>query len=196
MLKNFYCIVGPSGCGKTTVSELLRDQFNLKLVDSYTTRAPRFEGETGHIFISTEEFKQLGKLVAYTKFDNNEYGVTEEAIDNNDIYVIDPAGIEYLKQNYSGNRHILVIGLSANIATVVDRMRNRGDQDDKILNRLVNDSQAFSNLNLISDIVIHTDNLSANEVCKQVLAVINEFEGQKLNQIWAELWQDSPIKSK
>jgi hypothetical protein len=63
-----YCIVGTSGSGKTTQTEYIRDAIRkifeargikadgLRCVESMTTRKPRFEGETGHVFLSKEEF--------------------------------------------------------------------------------------------------------------------------------------------
>jgi guanylate kinase len=50
------CLVGPSGSGKTTVARGLEKE-GYNIIQSYTTRKPRFEGEWGHTFI--EEYKLL-----------------------------------------------------------------------------------------------------------------------------------------
>ena len=67
-MKNIYLIAGPSGVGKTTVAQELCKQYGYKEVVSYTDRAPRYPGETGHVFLLPEEFNRLPKLCAYTEF--------------------------------------------------------------------------------------------------------------------------------
>ena len=54
-MNNIFLIVGCSGSGKTTITEQLEQKYGLKSIQSYTTRPPRYDGETGHIFISNEE---------------------------------------------------------------------------------------------------------------------------------------------
>ena len=54
-MKNCYLIVGQSGSGKTTIMTTLEEKYELKSIQSYTTRPKRSDGETGHIFISDEE---------------------------------------------------------------------------------------------------------------------------------------------
>ena len=53
--KGIYLIVGKSGSGKTTLVEALK-KYGYTSIESYTTRPKRFEGETGHTFITEEEF--------------------------------------------------------------------------------------------------------------------------------------------
>ena len=50
-MKNIYLIVVCSGSGKTAITEKLEELYNLKSIQSYTTRPPRYDGETGHTFI-------------------------------------------------------------------------------------------------------------------------------------------------
>ena len=61
-----YLIVGRSGSGKTTIAEELERKYGLKSIQSYTTRPKRSDNETGHIFVSDEEFDKLTDMVAYT----------------------------------------------------------------------------------------------------------------------------------
>ena len=53
-MNNIFLIVGCSGSGKTTITEQLEMKYGLKSIQSYTTRLPRYDGETGHTIISNE----------------------------------------------------------------------------------------------------------------------------------------------
>ena len=70
-MKNIFLIVGASGSGKTTIVEQLEQRYGLTSIQSYTTRAARYVGEKGHIFVSDEEFDKLTDLIAYTEFAND-----------------------------------------------------------------------------------------------------------------------------
>lgn len=101
-MKNIYLIVGQSGSGKTTIVNCLEEKYGLKSIQSYTTRPKRSDDETGHIFISDEEYDKLTNIVANTEFCGYRYCVQAEQIDNNDLYVIDSVGVKTLKVLYKG----------------------------------------------------------------------------------------------
>lgn len=143
-MKNIYLIVGPSGSGKTMVANRLEEKYRLKQVLSYTERPPRFEGEGGHTFVTPEEFDKLKNLCAYTVFDGHRYGVPAEMVEVSDIYVIDPAGVAYMKEHYSGKKGVKVIGLFAAEEVCKRRMRARGDSKEAINERLAHDRTAFA----------------------------------------------------
>ena len=63
-----FLFCGRSASGKTTVADKLSCQYGYRQIESYTTRPPRIPGEIGHIFISNEEFDNLGELAAYTEY--------------------------------------------------------------------------------------------------------------------------------
>lgn len=150
-MEYIYLIVAPSGAGKTTIVESLESKYGLKSIKSYTTRPPRFNGETGHIFISDEEFDQLTDIVAYTKFNNNRYCAVAKQVKENDLYVIDPKGVEFFKQHYNGSKQIKVVYIESNVSTRFERMVKReivndiphSQAVDKALERIVNDAVEF-----------------------------------------------------
>ena len=146
-LKNIYLIVGPSGSGKTTIANELKATYGYKAVESYTTRPPRYEGERGHIFVSDEEFDALGPMCAYTEYNGYRYGVTADIIDTHDIYVIDPAGVNYMRSvdGYQGSKKVVTIRLKCSHNTLVTRMLERGDSLEKISERLATDVISFDN---------------------------------------------------
>ena len=142
--KPLFLFVGQSASGKTTIANLLEEREGMKQVQSYTTRLPRFEGETGHIFVTEQDFPGNDNVVAYTKYNNNEYWTTVEQIKDADIYVIDVDGAEMLLKNKDKiGRDIHVIYFSSNVATRIQRMINRGSTDRQIVERLIVD-EAFS----------------------------------------------------
>lgn len=168
-MKNIYLIVGRSGVGKTTVVQELSKRYGYKEVQSYTTRLPRYEGETGHIFITPEEFDKLENICAYTEFMGNRYGVTSDIIDENDLYVIDPYGVEYMSIKYNGNKGIVVIGIIEDVKTLYNRMIARGDTHDHAIERLYHDNEAFKNLLNISDVIFR------NRVIEDTIQNIHSF---------------------
>ena len=142
MNKPLYLFVGKSASGKTTIAELLESKYNYKTLQSYTTRPKRHENETGHTFISEEEFNNLENIIAYTEYNGYKYCATKEQIDDVSIYVIDVPGVETLLQKYKTERPIAVIYFDAGIVTRIDRMIERGSSDMEIVSRLHNDESS------------------------------------------------------
>lgn len=146
------CLVGESGSGKSTVAELL-GKSGCNYIQSYTTRAPRFHGEKGHIFVesildsddfdvcdSTYYLKE--NVIAYTYFDNAHYWATKEQYKGkgNSVYVIDPAGIKELREHVQ-DAEIVVIYLKVAEEERICRMCERGTES--VFNRIKHDREAF-----------------------------------------------------
>ena len=112
--KTILCIVGRTGSGKNYISERLSTILDYPLVVSHTTR-PKRDNETNgveHWFDSKEEFDDLmqnNTVIAYTKIGEYEYCALLEDIGDNAIYIIDPHGIEYLKQNFKNQINLKII---------------------------------------------------------------------------------------
>lgn len=160
-MKNIYLIVGPSGVGKTTLVEKLAHEHDLKQVESYTTRTPRYPGETGHIFVSDGVFDELGEMVAYTEYNGYRYGVTSDIVDTHDLYVIDPFGVEYMLERYKGLKGVVVIWLTAELDEIRQRMGARGDSEEQVEKRLAIDAKAFdrSKVTFNIDLLLHADGI-------------------------------------
>ena len=134
-------LVGKSGSGKTTVADMLAEKYNLSVLKSYTTRPPRVNDDS-HI-VSIDEFNKLENKIAYTEFNGNYYCATAEQLDNNDIYVIDPDGIEYLKEHYHGSKRLIDIYIDCDEKTRRSRMKQRDDTSEQIESRISNDEIKF-----------------------------------------------------
>lgn len=139
MYNTLFLFCGKSGSGKTTIADILENKFGYEQLKSYTTRPPRYENESGHTFITDEEFDKLQNIIAYTEYNGHRYCATKEQIDEASIYVIDVPGIETLLKKYDTNRHIEIIYFDTTVKTRIERMVDRGDSDTAIVGRLHND---------------------------------------------------------
>ena len=150
-MNNIYLIVGCSGSGKTAITEKLEELYNLKSIQSYTTRPPRYDGETGHTFVSNEEFDELTDYVAYTEFAGNRYCATSEQVENNDLYVIDPNGVKFFMKSYTGKKTPKIIYINSDLNVRYERMVKRAEENgddfitavDKALGRIKTDVVEF-----------------------------------------------------
>jgi guanylate kinase len=141
MSDTLYLFVGKSASGKTTVANFIEKKHGFKQVNSYTTRPSRYEGEIGHIFLSDEDFDELGEMVAYTEYNGFRYGTTAEQLDQCQIYVVDVPGVETLLQRYQTDRPITIIYFDTTVHTRINRMIDRGDSDMAIVSRLLQDEK-------------------------------------------------------
>ncbi|MWV44890.1 AAA family ATPase [Paenibacillus sp. HJL G12] len=143
-MKKVYCLMAYSGAGKTEVAKAL-EQKGYNVLQSYTTRSPRSENEWGHTFCSYEEyekFKENDDIAAYTYFDGNHYFSTKKQLNETDIYVIDPDGITYLKENVK-DIEFVTIYLKVDKKARMKRMFVRGDDVDQMLSRINGDGLKF-----------------------------------------------------
>lgn len=173
MNKPLYLFVGKSASGKTTIAEILESKYNYKTLQSYTTRHKRYENETGHTFISEEEFNNLENIIAYTEYNGYKYCATKEQIDDVSIYVIDVPGVKTLLQKYKTERPIAIVYFDASIVTRIDRMIERGSSDMEIVSRLHNDESSdwIRELKKICSKTIYT--IDADQNIDNVLKQLN-----------------------
>jgi guanylate kinase len=111
------CIAGMSGTGKTLSANYLNTQYGIPVIESYTDRPKRTENETGHTFISKEEYDsfRLEDMIAHTKFGNHRYCCLKKDIKDYNLYVIDEDGIRYLKDNFNNDYDITTLWIDSPI---------------------------------------------------------------------------------
>ncbi len=123
-----FCIMGETASGKDTLTKRLCEDTGMNSIISYTTRPRRAnEGDT-HIFVDDAFYEQMkDNLAAYTEINGFRYWTTIEQIYNNEIYIIDPAGLETLES--LGLEDIDLCSIYINVPTGVrlDRALYRGD---------------------------------------------------------------------
>lgn len=137
--------MGASGSGKSTVAKKLAEEKGWRILRSYTTRPKRHPGETGHIFVQEEDFQRYkGDLCAYTEFDGHKYWATKEQVNNSDLYIIDPTGVEFFREKHAFGKFPVTMKLVVDPGTRMARMRERGDTEQSIVQRLDHDKAVFS----------------------------------------------------
>ena len=171
MNKPLYLYVGKSASGKTSIAEILESRYSYKTLQSYTTRPKRYEDETGHTFISDEEFDKLQNIVGYTEYNGHRYCATKEQIDAVDIYVIDVPGVKTLIKRYDTDRQIIILYFDTSVRTRIERMLNRHDSDSAVVSRLYNDEKSdwFSELKILTEGKAQLYKIDANQPVQDVL---------------------------
>ena len=155
-----YVVMGPSGSGKTSVVNSLCKIFHYKTIESYTTRKKRSENETGHIFVTEQEFENLKNKIAPVEYDGNKYCCTKEQLENCDLVVLEPSAIDELIKN---NIEFEVLYINASDEARIKRMRLRGDGNEAIESRMKEDSVVFDNIK--APVIEYFDNDSALLCC-------------------------------
>lgn len=156
--ERIYLLVGRSGSGKSSVADYMEDKYGWCILQSYTTRPPRYNGERGHFFISPQEFNKLKNKCAYTFFAGYEYCATSEQVDRADLYVIDPAGVEYFIKQYRGVKYPICVVLNLSPEDAKKRLLERQNiTKEDVDSRFENDEKAFKNmLEILGDLNVAT----------------------------------------
>ena len=94
-----YLIIGRTASGKDTLARTLLEEHGMTPVKSSTTRPKRSEDENTHIFVTADEAESETHKVARTEIDGYEYYATYKAVNEADVYVIDPEGARELSHN-------------------------------------------------------------------------------------------------
>lgn len=125
------CLMGRTASGKDTLANKLCERTGLRQVISYTTRERRKNEGNTHIFISDAEYQELedsGQIAAFTQIGPHKYCCTIEQLYNNDVYVIDPAGVQHLRELNLSNLRLVTVYVNTPDDVRKDRALNkRGD---------------------------------------------------------------------
>ena len=134
--KPLFLFVGQTATGKSTIARQIADIFGFSQVKSCTTRPPRNDKErngiSDHIFLTESEFDQIPEqdIVAYTKIGGYRYCTTSDVLRSNQIYVIDPNGIKFLREHpISSEFDIYEIFIDVDEEEAKKRYESRGGAD-------------------------------------------------------------------
>ena len=144
------CVMGRTASGKDALVSKLCERTGLKQIISYTTRERRNnEGDT-HIFIADDEYNELessGSIAAFTQIGQYKYCCTVEQLYNNDVYVIDPVGVQNLRNLNLPNLRIVTVFVNTPDDVRERRaLHSRRDDKSKFLARELAEREQFRNM--------------------------------------------------
>lgn len=152
MSGTLFIVSAPSGAGKTSlVNALIEKCDNLVISVSHTTRTQRpgeIEGQHYH-FVDQETFKQeieRGDFLEWAQVFDNYYGTSKKAVDeqlaagNDVILEIDWQGARQVAKLVPDAVSIFILPPSQQ--TLRERLSNRGQDSDEIINRRMRDAVA------------------------------------------------------
>lgn len=176
--KTLLLLVGETGAGKDTVANMLP----YSKVISYTTRSMR-KGDVQdvhHHFISNEEMDELEKrddLIAYTKTGDIRYCATEEQLDDEiSVYVINPDGIRWFKENYKGETlNSVVFGLYVSLEERRSRCEKRGDIKSTFETRVSDEQQDFNIFRLNGEFDYLINNKNSNKTSHIICNIMEKY---------------------
>lgn len=133
------CVMGRTACGKDSLVNKLCERTGLKSIVSYTTRPQRVnEGDT-HIFTTKETYEQMkldGNVAAYTEIAGNFYWTTVDQLYDNDVYIIDPIGVQTLRDLNLPNLRLVTVFVNTPDEVRQQRaLQQRGDDKSKFRTR-------------------------------------------------------------
>lgn len=107
------CIVGESGAGKTMAAEYFEYEYGVNLIQSYTDRAKRFNGEGGHTFVKPTRMDAIlsdrDNILAETEFGGYRYACLRSDITHSNVYILDEHGLKMLKNKWEDELDIYSI---------------------------------------------------------------------------------------
>ncbi|MDG2353696.1 MAG: guanylate kinase [Gammaproteobacteria bacterium] len=149
-MANLFIVAAPSGCGKTSlVKALIKQVDNLCVSVSHTTRAARPGEEHGknYFFVSKEAFDEIssndGFIESAQVFDNH-YGSAKQTVKDllaqgqDVILEIDWQGARQVKQSFTDAIGIFI--LPPSISALQERLTDRGQDDQSIIDRRMQDA--------------------------------------------------------
>lgn len=139
-----FCIMGETASGKDTLTKKLCEDTGMKAIVSYTTRPRRTNEGNTHIFVDDSVYEQMkDNLAAYTEINGFRYWTTIEQIYDNDIYIIDPNGLETLENLGLEDIDLCSIYINVPIDVRLERALYRGDSLEDFFSRNKSEMRQF-----------------------------------------------------
>ena len=175
-----FVISGPSGAGKGTICKKLLESVDISLSTSMTTRSPR-PGEVDgkdYYFVTVEEFEEKIKndgMLEYARVFDNIYGTPKDMVikqleKGRDIILeIDVQGGLQVKQKMP-EQAVLVFVLRPDLATLRQRIINRGTETEDVIDKRFNES--LNEIKLIGEYDYYVVNDELDDAVYDLQAII------------------------
>ena len=174
------CIMGRTSSGKDTLVSKLCERTGLTAITSYTTRPRRTNEGNTHIFSTKEEYEQMratGNIAAYTNIAGNDYWTTIEQLYQHSIYIIDPKGVETLRQLNLPNLRLVTVYINTPDDIRKERALNkRGDDRLTFIKRDMEERDQFRTMLRNADFDYAISNIDISKAYS-VLRWITTVEG-------------------
>lgn len=174
------CLMGRTASGKDTLANKLCERSGLRQVISYTTRDRRANEGNTHIFISDEDYQVLessGQIAAFTQIGSSKYCCTINQLYENDIYVIDPVGVQHLRELNLPNLRLVTVYVNTPDNLRKERALNkRGDDRFTFMKRDMAERDQFRAMLRNADFDYAISNIDVAKAYS-VLRWISQIEG-------------------
>lgn len=179
------CVLGESSSGKDTLVNQICKTSNLTRLISYTTRPQRKNEGATHIFVDEDIYnsmKENNEIAAYTNINNNRYWSTIEQLYDSDFYIIDPIGVDSLKNLNLPNLRIVTVYINVPEDVRKERAIKRGDDVVTYKARCFSERNQFREMKKNMDVDYVIPNIDFAKAFS-VLKWICEVEGVWKNHI-------------
>lgn len=148
----------------------------LKRLISYSTKpqGKKSDEDYDHIYVRDEDLHRYeDDMAAYTEIDDFKYFSTFEQIENSDVYVIDPNGLDKLKIKCGNKYDFVEIYIRTPQKIAEQRAKMRGDKLKEFKQRWVSENKEFTEYENRHTFAWHLRNdrpfdESVNKVCSWV----------------------------
>lgn len=148
----------------------------LKRLMSYSTKpkGKKSNKDYDHIYVRDEDVHRYeDDMAAYTEIDGVKYFSTFEQIENADVYVIDPIGVDNLKIKCGDKYDFIEIYIRTPQKIAEERARIRGDKLKAFKQRWVSENKQFTDYENRHTFAWHLRNdrpfeESVDKVCKWI----------------------------
>jgi guanylate kinase len=170
-------INGRGGSGKTTLVKILNERLGLQKTRNFTTRKPRFEGESEYHFVTedtfVENFKKSKIIECYYKDSSRAlYGTA--APEQTGIYQSEVVALVALKKwSFEHNVPFLSVYVDIDTETLLERLRNRSDVNETPEERLEEDAY-YEEFKGWSDVVYDYNNKTVEEGVEDIITMMRE----------------------
>ncbi len=172
-------LVGPSASGKTQIVKILREQYGLNKMVTYTSRAMRpgeIEG-VDYFFLSKEEFEKRiseGFFIEHVVYNGNYYGTSLSQVSSDKVVILEPTGLKHYLNKVRKDVKVAFLRCSKEIVRI--RMQRRGDHDEVIEKRLKLDSEVFNKeVMKMADWIIDTSASNIYDNAKEIYLLYKDF---------------------